>query len=153
MISQDKKDLILHKVHHNSNRAMSVFNWTFAAIFVGIIVGLFAGSFGLSMRFVIKARESHPWLIYLLPFGAILITFIYKNVLKVKDSGTNTVIAAIQSDERLPFRLAPLIYVSTLITHLVGGSAGREGAALQMGGAIGNGIGRLFKLNSTNKKL
>lgn len=152
MISQEKKDLIIHKIKHNSNRALSVINWTFAAIAVGVIVGLFAGSFGISMKYVIKTREAHPWLIYFLPVGAVIITFIYKKILKVKDSGTNTVIAAIQSDEKLPFRLAPLIYVATLITHLVGGSAGREGAALQMGGAIGNGIGRTFKLNSTDKK-
>ena len=152
MITQEKKQYYAHKVQHNGTRALSVVNWTIGAILVGIIVGLFAGSFGLSMRYIIKTRETYPWLIYLLPVGAIIITFIYKKILKVKDSGTNTVIAAIQSDEVLPLRLAPLIYISTLITHLVGGSAGREGAAIQMGGAIGNGIGRAFKLNSTDKK-
>ncbi|MBE5912731.1 MAG: chloride channel protein [Pseudobutyrivibrio ruminis] len=131
---------------------MSVFSWTIASIVIGVLVGLFATAFGLSMRKVISVRESNPWLIYFLPVGAVIITFIYKKILKVKDSGTNTVIAAIQSDERLPFRLAPLIFIATLITHLVGGSAGREGAALQMGGAIGNGIGRVLHLSDTNKK-
>lgn len=152
MDSKDFKERFLHKVDHNGHRAMSVVSWTLAAIFIGIIVGLFATAFGISMRYVIHFRETHTYLIYFLPVGAVLITFMYKQVLKVKDSGTNTVIAAIQSDEKLPFRLAPLIFVATLITHLVGGSAGREGAALQMGGAIGNGIGRALKLNSTNKK-
>lgn len=152
MLSSEYKELINHKIDHNSKRALSVITWTVAAILVGVLVGAFASSFGLAMRYVIQARENHPWFIYFLPVGAILITFIYKHILKIKDSGTNTVIAAIQSDERLPFRLAPLIYISTLITHLVGGSAGREGAALQMGGAIGNGIGRVLKLNSTDKK-
>ncbi len=144
--------IALHKINHNSQRAVSVVGWTFAAIIVGIVVGLFSTAFGLSMRYIIAFREGHKWMIFFLPFGAALITFIYKVILKAKDSGTNTVIAAIQSDERLPFRLAPLIFIATLITHLVGGSAGREGAALQMGGAIGNGIGRTLKLNSTNKK-
>lgn len=143
---------IKHKIDHNTHRAISVLGWTAAAILIGITVGLFATAFGLSMRYVISTRESHPWLIYLLPVGAVVITFMYKKILKVKDSGTNTVIAAIQSDEKLPVRLAPLIFVATLLTHLVGGSAGREGAALQMGGAIGNGLGQLFKLNETNKK-
>lgn len=119
---------------------------------MGLFVGGFATVFGLAMVKVIKTRETYPWMIYFLPVGAVLITFIYKKILKVKDSGTNTVIAAIQSDNRLPFRLAPLIFIATLITHLVGGSAGREGAALQMGGAIGNGIGRVLHLNSTDKK-
>ena len=152
MNNQEFKDKFFHKVGHNSYRAMSVVSWTVAAILIGIIVGLFATAFGLSMRYIIKIRSTYKWLILFLPVGAIVITFIYKKILKIKDSGTNTVIAAIQSDERLPFRLAPLIFIATLITHFVGGSAGREGAALQMGGAIGNGIGRVLKLSSTNKK-
>jgi H+/Cl- antiporter ClcA len=145
-------DTIEHKIDHNSKRALSVVGWTAGAILIGVLVGLFATAFGLSMRKVAEIRQTYTWLIYFLPVGAILITFIYKLILKTKDSGTNTVIAAIQSDDELPVRLAPLIFVSTLITHLVGGSAGREGAALQMGGAIGNGVGRIFRLNSTNKK-
>ncbi len=152
MFSDEFKELAKHKIEHNSKRTVSVLGWTVGSIFIGLAVGLFSTVFGLSMSFVIKTREAHPWFIYFLPVGAILITFIYKIILKVKDSGTNTVIAAIQSDEPLPFRLAPLIFVATLITHLFGGSAGREGAALQMGGAIGNGIGRAFRLNSTDKK-
>ena len=152
MNNQEFKDKFFHKVGHNSYRAMSVVSWTVAAILIGIIVGLFATAFGLSMRYIINIRNTYKWLILFLPVGAVVITFIYKKILKIKDSGTNTVIAAIQSDERLPFRLAPLIFIATLITHFVGGSAGREGAALQMGGAIGNGIGRVLKLSSTNKK-
>ena len=152
MDNNELKGNIIHKIDHNSHRAISVACWTVAGLGIGLIVGLFATAFGLSMNYVIRTRETHPWLIYFLPVGAILITFLYKNILKVKDSGTNTVIAAIQSNERLPFRLAPLIFIATLITHLVGGSAGREGAALQMGGSIGNGIGRLLKLSPTNKK-
>ncbi|WP_242839278.1 chloride channel protein [Pseudobutyrivibrio sp. LB2011] len=152
MDNREFKKTLFHKIDHNGHRAMSVFSWTIASIVIGVLVGLFATAFGLSMRKVISVRESNPWLIYFLPVGAVIITFIYKKILKVKDSGTNTVIAAIQSDERLPFRLAPLIFIATLITHLVGGSAGREGAALQMGGAIGNGIGRVLHLSDTNKK-
>ncbi len=152
ILNEDFKQKTAHKIDHNSQRALSVIAWTIAAIFVGLAVGAFASVFGLAMSFVIKLRTEHTWIIYFLPVGAILITFIYKHILKEKDSGTNTVIAAIQSEGRLPFRLAPLIFISTLITHLVGGSAGREGAALQMGGAIGNGIGRALRLNTTDKK-
>lgn len=152
MINEEFKKKAIHKIDHNGQRALSVVTWTILAVFVGLTVGAFASAFGLSMRYVIKTREAYPWLIFFLPVGAIIITFIYKKCLKSKDSGTNTVIAAIQSDEQLPFRLAPLIFIATLLTHLVGGSAGREGAALQMGGAIGNGIGRALRLNPTDKK-
>ncbi len=146
------KEKILHKIDHNGHRMLSVISWTAASIVIGLFVGAFATAFGLAMKYIIHTRESHPYLIYFLPVGAVIITFIYQKILKVKDSGTNTVIAAIQSDEHLPFRLAPLIFIATLITHLVGGSAGREGAALQMGGAIGSGIGHILKLNQTDKK-
>lgn len=152
MFSEDFKDNFFHHLSHDSQRAFSVLKWTLFAIITGAFVGLFATAFGLAMQKVISVRESHSWLIFFLPLGAILITFLYKHILQEKDSGTNTVISAIQSDQRLPVRLAPLIFVSTLITHLVGGSAGREGAALQMGGAIGCGIGRFFKFNATDKK-
>ena len=152
MNNDELKGNIIHKIDHNSRRAFSVLCWTVAGLVVGVVVGLFATAFGLSMRFVIGFRQTHTWLIYLLPVGAVVITYVYKHILKEKDSGTNTVIAAIQSNDRLPFRLAPLIFVATLLTHLVGGSAGREGAALQMGGSIGNGIGRALKLGSTDKK-
>ncbi|SDH30411.1 H+/Cl-antiporter ClcA [Pseudobutyrivibrio sp. 49] len=152
MINDEFKKKAYRKIDHNSQRALSVVSWTVASVLVGLFVGAFASAFGLSMRFVIQTREANPWIIYLLPVGAVFITFMYKTILKENDSGTNTVIAAIQSDKKLPFRLAPLIFVATCITHLIGGSAGREGAALQMGGAIGNGIGRAFRLNSTDKK-
>ncbi len=61
-----------------------------------------------------------------------------------KDTGTNLVSSAIHSNENIPLRMAPLIFIATLLTHLFGGSAGREGAALQLGGSIGNSLGKLF---------
>ena len=95
MNNNEFKEKFLHKMDHNGHRAMSVVGWTLAAIFIGITVGLFATGFGLSMRYVIGFREAHKWLIFLLPVGAVFITFMYKQILKEKDSGTNTVIAAI----------------------------------------------------------
>ena len=68
-------------------------------------------------------------------------------------TGTNLVLSAIHSDEDLPLRMAPLIFISTLITHLFGGSAGREGAALQLGGSIGNGLGKLFRFDEKDKHI
>lgn len=65
----------------------------------------------------------------------------------LENKGTDSIISSIRNDEKVPISLAPLIFVSTVITHLCGGSAGREGAALQLGGSIGSNIGRLFKLD------
>ena len=95
----------------------------------------------------------HPWLIFLLPVSGILIVGCYRLLHDEKDTGTNLVLSAIHSDEDLPLRMAPLIFISTLITHLFGGSAGREGAALQLGGSIGNGLGKLFRFDEKDKHI
>ena len=152
MLSEEKKSLIKHKATHNLNRTLTVIRWTIFASITGGAVGLFSTAFGLAMNWATSTRLSHPWLLCFLPVGALIIIPLYKLVLRAKDGGTNVVLSAIHSGVRLPFRMAPLIFVSTVLTHLVGGSSGREGAALQMGGAIGNGIGRLFRFSETDKK-
>ena len=70
-----------------------------------------------------------------------------------KDRGTNFVLMAVRENQPLPLRTAPLVFISTLITHLVGGSAGREGAILQIGGSISSSIGRLMKLNDKDSRV
>ena len=145
-------ELLKHKIDHNLQRTKSVVKWTIFAIITGVIVGAFATAFGLAMNLATATRLEVPELVFLLPVGAVAIQILYKWVLKEKDGGTNVVISAIQKNARLPFRLAPLIFISTVFTHLIGGSAGREGAALQMGGAIGNGIGRAFRFSEADKK-
>ncbi len=136
------KELFIHKTKHNLKRLWSTFRWLIVSILIGLTVGLFAGSFGYILNWVTSFRLHHSYLLLGLPFGAILIVALYKLILKEKDPGTNLVLSAIHSDDRIPLRMAPLIYISTILTHLVGGSAGREGAALQMGGSIGNAFGK-----------
>ncbi|MBP3602807.1 MAG: chloride channel protein [Lachnospiraceae bacterium] len=104
-------------------------------------------AFYYGLHFVTDFRNANPAILFGLPFGGLLIVFLYHVAKRDDDHGTNSVIAAVRSEETLRFRTAPLIFVSSLITHLFGGSAGREGAALQMGGSIGNGIGKVFHLN------
>lgn len=110
-------------------------------------------AFFYGLTHVTDFRQQHPWLIYFLPFGGLLIVGAYHLLKDADDTGTNLVISAIHSGDRLPFRMAPLIFISTIITHLFGGSAGREGAALQMGGSIGNSVGRLFRFDDKDKNV
>lgn len=152
MLSKEFLCELKRKTLHNGERTVSIITWIISATVIGLIVGLIASVFGLSMSWLIKLRESHKWIMLFLPVGAVVIVFVYRHILKQKDTGTNTVISAIQSEGQLPFRLAPLIFFSTLLTHLVGGSAGREGAALQLGGAIANKIGRMLHFSSTDRK-
>ncbi|MBR0381631.1 MAG: chloride channel protein [Eubacterium sp.] len=128
--------------------------WIAMAILVGIVVGFFSGSFAYCLILVTELRYHHPWLLYLLPLGGIVIVYLYHICGGDRDKGTNALFSAMHEDDvDVPFYMAPVIYVSTLITHLLGGSAGREGAALQMGGSIGNTIGRLLHLDEGDRKI
>lgn len=142
---------IKHKIAHNAHRALVSVKWVIFAILVGTIVGLCGSAFYFGMSYVTFLRTAHSWLILLLPAGGLVIVGLYHLFHDEKDTGTNLVISAIHSGYELPFRMAPLIFISTLITHLFGGSAGREGAALQMGGSIGNALGRLFRFDEKDK--
>lgn len=118
-----------------------------------MLVGGDCTLFYFGMYVVTLTRTKNPWLIFLLPVSGILIVGCYRLLHDEKDTGTNLVLSAIHSDEDLPLRMAPLIFISTLITHLFGGSAGREGAALQLGGSIGNGLGKLFRFDEKDKHI
>lgn len=144
-------DVIKHKIKHNAHRALVSLKWIIFAIIVGVIVGLCGTAFYFALSLVTVLRTQNTWLIFLLPLGGVGIVAMYRILHNEKDTGTNLVISAIHSDDELPLRMAPLIFVSTLITHLFGGSAGREGAALQMGGSIGNALGKLFRFDDKDK--
>lgn len=144
-------DVIRHKIKHNAHRALVSLKWIIFAIIVGAIVGLCGTAFYFALSLVTVLRTQNIWLIFLLPLGGLGIVAMYRFLHNEKDTGTNLVISAIHSDDELPLRMAPLIFVSTLITHLFGGSAGREGAALQMGGSIGNALGKLFRFDDKDK--
>lgn len=144
-------DVIRHKIKHNAHRALVSLKWIIFAIIVGAIVGLCGTAFYFTLSLVTVLRTQNTWLIFLLPLGGLGIVAMYRFLHNEKDTGTNLVISAIHSDDELPLRMAPLIFVSTLITHLFGGSAGREGAALQMGGSIGNALGKLFHFDDKDK--
>lgn len=144
-------DVIRHKIKHNMQRLAASFRWVVFALLVGSAVGLCGTAFYFGLSFVTVLRHQNPWLIRLLPFGGLAIVGLYHLFKDDDDTGTNLVISAIHSGDKLPFRMAPLIFVSTLITHLFGGSAGREGAALQLGGSLGNSIGRLFRFDEKDR--
>lgn len=142
---------IKHKIKHNIQRAVVSIKWVIFAIIVGALVGLCGIAFYFLLSFVTVLRKQNPWLLFLLPVGGLAIVALYRLLHDEKDAGTNLVISAIHSDDELPLRMAPLIFISTLITHLFGGSAGREGAALQMGGSIGNALGKFFHFDDKDK--
>ena len=126
--------------------------WTIIALITGIVGGGVGSIFHLSVEFATRTRIENPWILYLLPFGGLIIVFLYNKGME-EDPGTNLVINSIRTDGKVPFLMSPLIFIGTVITHLLGGSAGREGAALQIGGSIGSQIGNLIGLDEKDMHL
>ncbi len=125
--------------------------WGLLAVLVGCFVGCVGVAFVHGMRWVTAFRQSHQWVIGLLPIGGLLIVAAYHLSGILRPKGTNLVIHSVREGDELPWQMAPLIFFSTLWTHLLGGSAGREGAALQFGGAIAGTIGRLLRLSRADR--
>lgn len=146
-------DVVIHKIKHNLHRFAVSCKWVIFSILVGLVVGLCGTAFCYGLIGATNIRLAHPWLIFLLPVGGLVIVGLYHILQNEKDTGTNLVISAIHSGDKLPFKMAPLIFISTIITHLFGGSAGREGAALQMGGSLGNSIGKLFRFDDKDRNV
>ena len=126
--------------------------WLVIAGVTGSIGGLVGSAFHLSVNWAATFRAAHPWLLWLLPVGGLLIAAIYR-LTKMENKNTNAIIDAIHFGDKVPLLLVPAIYLSTVITHLFGGSAGREGAALQIGGSLGCYIGQLFHLDEKDMRI
>ncbi len=130
---------------------LTFLKWFALAAVTGAVGGVVGALFHLSVEYVTGVRKAHSWIVFLLPVGGLVIAGLYKLSGK-KDIGTNEILDAVRSPQGVPVLLAPLIFVSTVITHLFGGSAGREGAALQMGGTIGYWSSKLFHLDDRDTR-
>ena len=127
--------------------------WIVLSAIIGIIVGCAGTAFSYALTYVTELRGEYPQLIYGLPFGGLAIAFLYHLGKNDNDKGTNLVLMSINQNDHLPIVMAPLIFVATAITHLFGGSSGREGAALQIGGCIGQNLGERFHFNESDVKI
>lgn len=130
--------------------AKALIKWVFFAYLVGVIGGAVGSLFHKCIDFVTHLRYENTWIILFLPVGGIIISGMYQFFKKKGRVDTNRVLESISGEEKVPFIMAPLIFISAGITHLLGGSAGREGAALQLGGSIGYKIGKLFKFKTND---
>lgn len=121
---------------------------------VSIIIGLLVALFLWVLDVVTQTRWNHPWLLALLPLAGVVIVLLYKVVGKRADAGNNLILDEIHMPGGgVPLRMSPLIILTTLITHLFGGSAGREGTAVQVGGSISALFARWFQLRHEEKRI
>ncbi|MGI6007051.1 MAG: chloride channel protein [Ruminococcus sp.] len=128
----------------------NLIKWLILASITGLIVGACSSLFATALAYVTALRNDYFQVMFLLPLAGLLIVFLYKKIGK-EDRGTNQVLSFIRSKDEVPFRSAPLIFLATILTHLGGGSAGREGAAIQLGGSIGNQLGRWIHLDEEDR--
>lgn len=127
--------------------------WSAFALVIGSVAGAAGTIFSMGVSWATGFRLSHPSMLFFLPVSGLLIVWMYHSFHEEGNRGTNMVIDAISSNERVTPATGPLIFFSTILTHLGGGSSGREGAALQLGGSIGNSFGEWFKLDERDKKI
>ena len=143
-----QKTELKHKAEHWQKRLLTFLKWVLLSIGIGVLIGGGVGTlFYYLLQWTTQTRTNSPWLLFLLPAGGLFIVWLYRACGVKQSRGTDLVLLAVRSPQPLPARMAPLIFIATAVTHLFGGSAGREGAALQIGGSLGYGAGRLFKLD------
>ena len=122
--------------------------WFLLSVLYGIIVGIVISFFLKSLQLATSIRKANPIIISLLPFGGALVSYLYLKYGKDSSKGNNLIIERINKGEAdIPFRMAPLVFFGTFITHLFGGSAGREGTGVQIGASITSKLSKLLKLN------
>ena len=141
-----------------SQNLKEIFLTTFKWILICVLIGIFSGSasafFLVSLEFVTQFRIQHEWIIWLLPFGGLLVGLSYYYWGESVVKGNNLLLEEYENPQKvIPFKMAPLVLFGTLITHLFGGSAGREGTAVQMGGAIADQFTKTFKLDNSERKI
>ena len=139
---------------HGVTHFRTFVKWCLCAVLIGAVVGCV----GTLFHYLIKLSAetfalSHFRMVWLLPLVGVVIVASYKCCGMDNDKGTNMILVSVRSEEKPPIFTAPLIFLSTVLTHLAGGSAGREGAAIQMGGGIGYQVGRLLRLDEKDQKL
>ena len=147
------KRLKEHLYYYSARISRDISNlikWLVFAVITGCIVGAASTLFSFTLKAVTGYRKAHEWIFLLLPLSGLVIVFLYEKLGK-EDGGTNQVLSTVRSRDDVPILSAPLIFITTALTHLTGGSAGREGAAIQLGGSIANQLGRWIHLDEEDR--
>ena len=146
--STGEKSVLKGKLRYYSGEIQrdvtNLVKWLILAVVVGCVVGAASTLFSFVLKGVTSYRKANGWMFYLLPVMGLIIVFLY-------DGGTNQVLSTVRSKDDILLLSAPLIFISTALTHLAGGSAGREGAAIQLGGSIANQFGRWIELDEEDR--
>lgn len=141
----------LEYFHHPEKYFRIFAKWGILGLVIGLIGGFLGAVFSHALSFVTGLRQAHPWLLVLLPVGGLATIGLYRSFKMSGNRGANEIIEAILHHKPVKAATAPVIFLSTAITHLVGGSAGREGAALQLGGSTASFLAQLLRLKEEER--
>lgn len=131
-----------------------VLKWLLLALLVGTLAGSASAFFLVSLQWVTDWREAHRWIIWLLPLGGFIVGGAYHYWGQEVVKGNNQLLEEFHRPTQIiPLKMAPLVLFGTLVTHLFGGSAGREGTAVQMGGAIADQFTKILRLSEQDRKI
>lgn len=131
-----------------------VLKWLLLALLVGTLAGSASAFFLVSLQWVTDWREAHRWIIWLLPLGGFIVGCAYHYWGQEVVKGNNQLLEEFHRPTQIiPLKMAPLVLFGTLVTHLFGGSAGREGTAVQMGGAIADQFTKILRLSEQDRKI
>ena len=145
---------LFDKVKSSKSFVFFTIQWLFISFLVGALVGSASAFFLWILDWATLWRESHSWMLMLLPVGGTIIGLIYHYLGKDVVKGNNQLIDEFHNPTKvIPFRMAPIVLLCTVLTHIVGGSAGREGTAVQMGGAISDQFTKLFGFDEKQRKI
>lgn len=127
--------------------------WGVISLLIGIVTGLVGAAFGHAVAFASASFQAHPVLLFFLPAAGLLILLIYHVFGEDDNRGTNMVLESIYAENRMRLTMTPTVFLGSVLTHLCGGSAGREGAGLQMGGSIGTFLGGILRLDEKDMNI
>lgn len=133
---------------------LSVLKWLLLGGVVGVLSGTASAAFLAALEWVTSTRMAHPWLLFLLPAAGVAVAWLYHRFGRGSERGNNLILDQIHRPEHpVPLRMAPLVFLGTVATHLFGGSAGREGTAVQMGGSLADWVVRLLGLSAADRRI
>lgn len=145
---------LTHFLRTPAKRMRAMLRWACLLFPMAGIVGTLCAAFLWSLDAATQARFDHPWLLFLLPVGGGAIGLLYHRLGRSVEAGNNLLVEQIhEPGGGVPLRMAPLIFLGTVVTHLLGGSAGREGTAVQLGGSIASTAARLFRLTAGDVRI
>lgn len=142
---------LLETFNHPEKYWKIVLKWGLMGVLMGGIGGILGAVFHHALHFVTHVRGEHPWLVFLLPLAGLASVGIYRLFKLRNNRGTNEIIDAILNGDSVNPLIAPVIFLATATTHLFGGSAGREGAALQLGGSVASWLGKGLRLKENER--